>query len=201
MSLLIMKLSLPNMTGHSTANDMGRLAVAVIFILSVVLHCNGGVLPVKSRNTLIEPKTEAATINERAQMKKSEIEWKSELTAEQYHILREKGTERPFTGKFNAHKENGVYVCAGCGTRLFSSDTKYDSGSGWPSFYDALDNGKVGLQSDYSHGMTRTEIFCKTCGGHLGHVFDDGPNPTGRRYCVNSVSLDFLPESSSKETQ
>ena len=122
---------------------------------------------------------------------KSEEEWKKELTPEQYHILREKGTERPFTGKFNDMMEPGTYVCAACGAELFSSDTKYDAGCGWPSFWDALDKDKIKTELDTSLGRVRTEIMCNNCGGHLGHVFNDGPNPTGQRYCVNSVSLDF----------
>ena len=122
---------------------------------------------------------------------KSEDQWRIELDPETYHVLREKGTERAFTGKFYKNKEAGTYVCRGCGTPLFTSDTKYDSGSGWPSFYDAIDKGVIETKTDYSHGMIRTEIMCAKCGGHLGHLFDDGPNPTGQRYCVNSLSLDF----------
>lgn len=118
--------------------------------------------------------------------------WKEKLTAEQYRVLREKGTERPFTGKYLDNKKDGVYNCAACGTPLFSSDTKFDSGSGWPSFYDVIDKGNVELIRDSSHGMIRTEIVCGNCQGHLGHVFDDGPrDTTGLRYCINSVSLDF----------
>ncbi|MCB0284738.1 MAG: peptide-methionine (R)-S-oxide reductase MsrB [Calditrichae bacterium] len=121
----------------------------------------------------------------------SEKDWKKELTAEQYHILREKGTERPFTGKYYHNKEDGTYLCAGCGQQLFSSEAKYDSGSGWPSFYKPMDNNFINEDMDKSHGMIRTEITCSNCGGHLGHVFPDGPNPTGLRYCVNSASLNF----------
>jgi peptide-methionine (R)-S-oxide reductase len=122
---------------------------------------------------------------------KSEDQWRIELDPESYHVLREKGTERAFTGRYYKNKEAGTYVCKGCGTPLFTSDTKYDSGSGWPSFYDAIDKGVIETQTDYSHGMIRTEIMCAKCGGHLGHLFDDGPNPTGQRYCVNSLSLEF----------
>ena len=122
---------------------------------------------------------------------KSENEWRIELDPESYHVLREKGTERAFTGKYYKNKEEGVYVCKGCGTPLFASQTKYDSGSGWPSFYAAIEKGVIETNTDYSHGMIRTEITCANCGGHLGHLFDDGPNPTGQRYCVNSLSLDF----------
>lgn len=118
-------------------------------------------------------------------------QWRERLTPEQYHVLREKGTERAFTGKYWNEKTPGTYKCAGCGTELFRSDAKYDSGSGWPSFYEALDPARVKEHVDTSHGMVRTEVTCATCGGHLGHVFPDGPKPTGLRYCINSCSLDL----------
>ena len=123
-------------------------------------------------------------------LKKSEEEWKKELTDAQYTILRKKGTERPFTGAYNMHFENGTYHCAGCNTPLFESHTKFDAGCGWPSF-DASIKGNVTYILDKSHGMMRTEIVCSSCGGHLGHVFNDGPTATGTRYCVNSISIDF----------
>ena len=123
-------------------------------------------------------------------MPKTEEEWKKKLTREQYHILREKGTEMPFTGKLLHNKEKGIYICAGCGAELFPSDTKFDSGTGWPSFYDA-NKENIELKKDFSHGMIRTEVLCKKCRGHLGHVFDDGPTSTGKRFCINSCSLDF----------
>jgi peptide-methionine (R)-S-oxide reductase len=116
------------------------------------------------------------------------------LTPEQHRILREKGTERAFTGKYWATKEPGVYRCAGCGEPLFSSDTKFDSGTGWPSFTQPLDPARVAEHTDVSHHMKRTEVVCAKCGGHLGHVFDDGPKPTGLRYCLNSASLDLDPK-------
>jgi peptide-methionine (R)-S-oxide reductase len=122
---------------------------------------------------------------------KSEEEWKRALTPEQYHVLRQKGTEFAFTGKYWNHHEDGTYTCAACGQELFTSDTKFDSGCGWPSFYDALDQGKVVFQDDFSHSMHRTEVLCSRCGSHLGHVFEDGPRPTGQRYCINSISLGF----------
>ena len=120
----------------------------------------------------------------------SEQEWKEKLTPEEYHILREKGTERPFTGEYDKFYEDGTYKCAGCGTELFSSSSKYDSGCGWPAFYEALPE-KIEESEDNSFGMRRIEITCENCGGHLGHVFNDGPQPSGLRYCVNSISLDF----------
>lgn len=127
-------------------------------------------------------------------IQKSEDQWREELGPEQYHILREKGTERPFTGKLYYNKETGVYRCAACGNELFTSDTKYESGSGWPSFFQPIAPDRVETHEDSSHGMRRTEITCARCGSHLGHVFPDGPRPTGLRYCVNSASLDFAKE-------
>jgi len=122
---------------------------------------------------------------------KSDKEWKEKLSPEQYKILREKGTEQPFSGELYTNKEDGTYLCAACGNKLFKSDSKYESGSGWPSFYEPLSKDAISEESDDSHGMRRTEITCSNCGGHLGHVFPDGPKPTGLRYCINSVSLDF----------
>lgn len=126
-------------------------------------------------------------------VKKTDAEWQAELSPQQYEVLRCHGTERAGTSPLNVEKRDGMFYCAGCGNQLFSSDTKYESGSGWPSFYDALPN-SVNTTVDRSHGMVRTEVTCANCGGHLGHLFPDGPRPTGQRYCMNGVALKFEPK-------
>jgi peptide-methionine (R)-S-oxide reductase len=151
--------------------------ISAFFLASIVFSAC-------SQNNKI-PKMDNLTVN------KTDEEWKKKLTPEQYDVLRLKGTERAFTGKFEDHWDSGIYVCAACGNELFNSNSKFNAGCGWPSFYEALDKTKVIEKKDISHGMERIEITCAKCGGHLGHVFDDGPKPTGLRYCINSVSLDF----------
>lgn len=167
---------------HKNINTRLYKLSIVAFVVATVLFSSGYGLNNQSHGT------KNNSING---LKKSEKEWKACLSSEEYQILREKGTEMAFTGKYYKHQEQGVYKCSGCGTELFSSETKYDSGSGWPSFWKPIANEKISSKTDMSLSMSRTEILCSSCGGHLGHVFNDGPKPTGMRYCVNSVSLEF----------
>ncbi|MBI1769420.1 MAG: peptide-methionine (R)-S-oxide reductase MsrB [Bacteroidetes bacterium] len=152
------------------------LISSILFLIS----CTG-----KGQNT------KKTAMNDSTKINRTEEEWKKILTPEQYHVLREKGTDRPFTGKYYLNKEKGMYACAACGNELFTSDMKFDSDCGWPSFDKEIAGDKIIKKKDYSFGMVRTEILCAKCGSHLGHLFDDGPTLTGMRYCVNSTSVDF----------
>ena len=159
-------------------------SVCLIAIVLLFYSCNSKAQNSEKNNSKMENKEIPAT----------EAEWKAKLSPEQYYVLREKGTERAFTGAFYLTKDKGVYKCAGCGNELFNSDMKFDSHCGWPSFDKEIQGGKIKTHIDKTHGMVRTEIICAKCGGHLGHLFDDGPTETGLRYCVNSLSLEFVPE-------
>lgn len=158
-----------------------------IFLLAVIGYACSG-------QGQDKPKPGKETPVAKQEINRSEEEWKKMLTPEQYHVLREKGTDRAFTGKYYLHKEKGMYTCAGCGAELFSSDMKFDSDCGWPSFDREIAGGKIKKVEDRSYGMVRTEILCARCGSHLGHIFDDGPTLTGKRYCVNSTSISFDPK-------
>ena len=164
---------------------------ACLFSLSAMLllmYCSSNAQQGNPKSTTTKKDTMST------ELPKTEGEWKKKLSDEQYYVLREKGTERPFTGKFYLHKDKGVYTCAACGNELFTSDMKFDSHCGWPSFDREIKGRKIKTEVDSSHGMIRTEIMCAKCGGHLGHLFNDGPTETGIRYCVNSLSLEFAPE-------
>jgi peptide-methionine (R)-S-oxide reductase len=164
----------------------------LVFVLSFELFQTG-----IFQNTVIAQNHKKEK-NMKFNVNKSDEEWKKILTPEQYEVLRLKGTERPFTGKYTTTTTDGVYNCAACGAKLFKSDSKFDSHCGWPSFYEAIDNGQITEIKDTTHGMTRTEVVCTNCGSHLGHVFEDGPQPTGLRYCINSISVELKKDSLKK---
>ncbi len=175
---------------------MKTTAFAFLFSLLAFSSCsNKTPLPLATETQNPKSNTMSTDKKDTTPIVKSNEEWKNLLSPEQYRVLREKGTEAPFTGKYYLNKEKGVYVCAACGNELFTSDMKFESSCGWPSFDKEIAGGKIKTHIDTSHGMVRTEIVCAKCGSHLGHLFDDGPTATGERYCVNSVSLNFKKDS------
>jgi peptide-methionine (R)-S-oxide reductase len=172
------------------------LPICIVFCT----NCNQAqTTPPKVQKPEISAPIEMPNPKTMGKIEKSEESWQAQLGQEAFRVLRKAGTERAFTGTYWDKKEAGIYCCAGCRLPLFASDTKYDSGSGWPSFYQPLKKGYVEEHADRSLGMLRTEVLCARCGGHLGHVFEDGPKPTGLRYCINSVSLEFVPVEKPKE--
>jgi len=181
--------------------DFLLIAGLIIIVIALIFALLApGLKPFGSVYAQKESKNIKEMDNMNMKINKTDEDWKEELTEEEYRVLRKKGTERPFTGKYNNFKEEGMFVCAGCGNELFSSETKYDSGSGWPSFWAPVNQEKITLEEDNSLFMTRIEVLCSRCGGHLGHVFNDGPEPTHQRYCINSVALDFEKQDAKKDS-
>jgi peptide-methionine (R)-S-oxide reductase len=168
-----------------------KLALSLCSLAGIGLLAGCGSSPTSEPPAMFSATSITSTTTMKFPIAKSETEWQTQLTPEQYRVLREKGTERAFTGEYWNTKTEGGYRCAGCGELLFVSDTKFDSGCGWPSFYQPSTTNVITEATDLTHGMVRTEVMCSKCGGHLGHVFNDGPKPTGLRYCINSASLKF----------
>jgi peptide-methionine (R)-S-oxide reductase len=166
-----------------------RGRIWVLWIAALSFGCSSGSNGARAQDRERPERFADPPVGERLTL--TAAEWRQRLSPEEFHVLREEGTERAFSGRFHDHHEHGIYRCAGCGAPLFHSDQKFDSGTGWPSYWRPIERGRVEERADNAFGMTRTEVECARCGGHLGHVFDDGPAPTGLRYCINSASLDF----------
>lgn len=195
-------------TSRQSAAGRFSLLIALALVLVVAAGCNNShsadnkasadKTAATAKGTTMDKKADNMADDNSGKIVKTDEEWRQELTPEQYHICREGGTEQAFTGKYYKNKEKGVYICVACGQELFDSDTKYESGSGWPSFYQPADEANIDELRDASLGMVRTEVRCSRCGAHLGHVFEDGPQPTGLRYCINSAALDFVDNDSAR---
>lgn len=181
-----------------TVNSTNQSMKKLLFLLAILPLGIAGCAQQATENTAT---TQPADKGMETEVVKTDAEWKQQLDKQAYHVLREQGTERPFSGAYYNNHDKGTYSCAGCSQPLFTSDEKFDSGTGWPSFWQPANTTCVASDADETHGMVRTEVHCSRCGGHLGHVFDDGPKPTGLRYCINSVSLDFKPTDGDKDSE